>query len=389
MKLRPLHMTGFTLLLIIVIGLAGVVSPAMAKSPASKIKQLRAKKAATIEQRREVESKLRAVKKVQRSASAQFHASEARLSQAERELRHARVRLQVTEQRIREAQNELSRIEKRLEVQTAELWQRLEMFYKRGQVGYVEVLLGATDFEQFVDRAVYYRNITEHDLALKSSIEDNRTRQVALQKELERNWIELNSLKAQCGAKAQQIKVETSRRHAVLAEVKQDRAAHEAAYGEILETQKEIERVLWRLNQAPSGSGGPVRQLSGGFILPCNGRFSSSFGWRTHPILHTRRFHDGQDIAAPSGTTIRAAAAGTVVRASRMGAYGLTVMISHGSGYTTLYGHCSSILVSDGQSVSQGQPIARVGSTGWSTGPHCHFSVYRNGTAINPLSVRR
>ena len=387
MKLRPTRMTGFTVLLIIFAGTIGV--PAPAKSPASQLKQLKAKKAATLEQRREVESKLRVVKKQQRSASAQFHASEARLSQAEHELRNARARLQVTERRIRDAKDELDQIETKLEQQTSQLWERLEMFYKRGQVGYVEVLLGATDFDQFVDRAVFYRNITEQDLALKSSIEDNRTRQVALQKELERNWIELNSLKAQCNDKASQIQVETNRRHAVLAEVKQDRAAHEAAYREILDTQKEIERILWKLNRGPAGSGGPTRMLSGGFILPCNGRLTSSFGWRTHPILHTRRFHDGQDIAASSGTTIRAAASGTVVRASRMGAYGLAVMISHGSGYTTLYGHCSSILVREGQSVSQGQPIARVGSTGWSTGPHCHFSVYRNGTAINPLSVRR
>jgi len=388
MKLRPTRMTGFTVLLIIVVGLTGL-APAMAKSPASKIKDLKAKKAATLEQRRAAESKLRAVKKEQRSASQQFHASEAKLNQAERDLRNARVRLQVTEGRIRDAKDELTRIEKQLETQTAELWDRLEVFYKRGQVGYVEVLLGATDFDQFVDRAVFYRNITEHDLELKSSIEANRTRQVALQKELERNWIELNSLKSQCNEKAQQIQVETNRRHAVLAEVKSDRAAQEAVYREILETQREIERVLWKLNQSPSGSGGPVRKLSGGFIMPCNGRLTSSFGWRTHPITHTRRFHDGQDIAAPSGTTIRAAAAGTVVRSSRMGVYGLAVMINHGSGYTTLYGHCSSLLVREGQSVSQGQPIARVGSTGWSTGPHCHFSVYRNGTAINPLSVRR
>lgn len=388
MKLRPGLMTGFTVLLIVGTSLTGL-APAMAKSPASQIKQLKAKKAATIEQRREAESKLREVKQQQRSASQRFHASEAKLNQAERDLRNARARLQVTERRIRDARDELGRIEQQLEVQTAELWERLELFYKRGQVGYVEVLLGATDFDQFVDRAVFYRNITEHDLALKASIEDSRTRQVALQKELERNWIEYNSLKAQCSAKAAQIQVETNRRLAVLAEVKSDRAAQEAVYREIVATQREIERVLWKLNQAPSGSRGPVRKLSGGFILPCNGRLTSSFGWRTHPITHTRRFHDGQDIAAPSGTTIRAAASGTVVHSGRMGVYGLAVMINHGSGYTTLYGHCSSLLVREGQSVSQGQPIARVGSTGWSTGPHCHFSVYRNGTAINPLSVRR
>ncbi|NUP98955.1 MAG: peptidoglycan DD-metalloendopeptidase family protein [Armatimonadetes bacterium] len=378
------------MLLLLTLALSLSLFPVSAKTPRSSVRSLRAKKQVTVKQRRQMERKLREVKEKQHDVSVDFHASARQLDFSERELRAARARLRSTENRLHGTRRKLEAVNSDLEQQTAELWQRLELFYKQGSVGYVEVVLGAEDFDQFVDRAVFVRAIAEDDLRLKQEIENKKKQQEALQQELERSWTELDSLRRQCAAKTEEIRVATNRKHELLARVKRDRASKEAAYEELVETQKEIERILWRLTRVPSrsGGGGPVRRLSGGFILPCNGRFTSAFGWRIHPITGTRRFHDGQDIAAPSGTTIRAAASGTVVKSGWMRAYGKTVMISHGSGYTTLYGHCSSLLVSDGQTVSQGQPIARVGSTGWSTGPHLHFSVYRNGGAINPMSVR-
>ena len=114
-------------------------------------------------------------------------------------------------------------------------------------------------------------------------------------------------------------------------------------------------------------------------------RITSRFGWRIHPILRTRRFHDGVDIAAGAGTTIKASDDDRVIFAGWKGAYGRAVVIDHGSGWSTLYGHCSALYVSTGQTVSRGQRIAAVGSTGWSTGPHLHWTVYRNGRHVNPL----
>ncbi|MCC7493271.1 MAG: peptidoglycan DD-metalloendopeptidase family protein [Fimbriimonadaceae bacterium] len=364
-----------------------------AKPAASSVKSLKAKRAATVQKREVIEQQVRAARSKQRVASASFHESARTLADAESDLSSARSKLRWTENRIHGCQERLDAIKKNLEVQTSALWKRLELFYKQGSIGYVEVLLGAQDYDQFVDRAVFVRGIAAEDLRLKQHIEESQQQQAALKAELQQRWIESNSLRKQCASKAETVRVEAARKYDYLATVKRDRAAKEAAYEEIVETQREIDAVLWRINRraasaSSGGSGGPVRRLSGGFILPCNGRFSSRFGWRTHPILGTRRFHDGQDIAAPHGTTIRAAAGGTVVHAGWMKAYGNTVMVSHGGGYTTLYGHCSSLLVRDGQAVSQGQPIARVGSTGWSTGPHLHWSVYHNGSAVNPLSVR-
>ncbi len=129
----------------------------------------------------------------------------------------------------------------------------------------------------------------------------------------------------------------------------------------------------------------PPAVWHGGFIKPVSGPQTSGFGYRYHPILHRRKLHTGVDFGVKTGTPIRAAAGGTVLLASYSRGYGNCVIIDHGGGTTTLYGHCSALLVSEGQSVKQGQTIARVGSTGMSTGPHLHFEVRRNGTPVRPF----
>lgn len=119
-------------------------------------------------------------------------------------------------------------------------------------------------------------------------------------------------------------------------------------------------------------------------LWPALGFFSSPFGTRIHPVYGTGRFHAGCDISAPTGTEIRATAAGTVITSGWMGGYGNTIEIDHGGGLTTLYGHCSELLVPVGTVVGKGQLVALVGSTGVSTGPHVHYEVHLGGEAIDP-----
>lgn len=142
---------------------------------------------------------------------------------------------------------------------------------------------------------------------------------------------------------------------------------------------------------APSRPAAANRGSSGSGILawPVQGRITSGYGWRTHPITGKRDFHSGIDIGAPTGTAIKAAAAGTVTYAGWMGGYGNMVIIDHGNGLETQYAHNSSLLVSAGQKVQRGQQIAKAGATGVATGPHLHFNVARNGEYVNPLSCLR
>ncbi|MEI6332129.1 MAG: M23 family metallopeptidase, partial [Pseudanabaena sp. ELA645] len=111
---------------------------------------------------------------------------------------------------------------------------------------------------------------------------------------------------------------------------------------------------------------------------------TSEFGWRTHPILGYERFHSNMDIGADHGELIYAADAGTVIFADWYGGYGNAVIVDHGNGLTTLYAHASEVYVQEGQGVNKGQPIAAVGSTGFSTGTHLHFEVRKDGEPIDP-----
>lgn len=133
----------------------------------------------------------------------------------------------------------------------------------------------------------------------------------------------------------------------------------------------------------PKGMG----ERRGGMTMPVSGRLTSAFGWRVHPLLRFRRLHKGLDIAAPSGTPIRAAADGVVARAGRAGGYGNFVKLNHAGGMASGYGHMSRIAVRAGQRVQQGSVIGYVGSTGMSTGPHLHYELWKNGAAVNPGSV--
>lgn len=154
-------------------------------------------------------------------------------------------------------------------------------------------------------------------------------------------------------------------------------AAVSAAIGDEEEAQGEAE----------IGTEEPAAEYKGGkfvFPAPSYTAVTSEQGWRVHPVFGTSKYHSGMDLAAPSGTAILAAAEGKVTLAGWNGGYGNCVIIDHGGGISTLYGHASALHVSTGQKVSAGYRIASVGSTGWSTGPHLHFEVMINGEVTDP-----
>lgn len=141
------------------------------------------------------------------------------------------------------------------------------------------------------------------------------------------------------------------------------------------------------LQAAPEISAPAQDSESSDLLLPVEGRLSSFFGLRDHPILGGLRMHSGLDIAAPEGSPVRAAQSGIVVFSGSRDGYGQVVEIDHGQGLTTLYGHNQENLVQEGQLVRQGQVIALVGETGLATGPHVHFETRRQGQAIDPLAL--
>jgi murein DD-endopeptidase MepM/ murein hydrolase activator NlpD len=149
-----------------------------------------------------------------------------------------------------------------------------------------------------------------------------------------------------------------------------------------------VQLLPWESDGKTSWFDGSGRgNSSGAMAMPINGRFSSAFGMRRHPILGYTRMHKGIDIAAPWGSPVFAAADGTVQFAGGASGYGNLVRLTHGNGFGTGYGHLSRILVRPGQHVRKGQQIAASGNSGLSTGPHLHYELYKNGVPVNPRSV--
>ena len=193
----------------------------------------------------------------------------------------------------------------------------------------------------------------------------------------------------------------------MLADLENDLDAYNKAYEENEQAEKELADEIDTLMETlrrqeaaaaaaarPSGGGssgnsntGSSVMGSGSFIWPATSYLvTSEYGYRIHPLQGVQKFHSGIDVGAGAGTPIYAAAAGTVATATYNDSYGNYVLINHGGGNSTLYAHMSSMAVSSGAYVTQGQVIGYVGSTGWSTGPHLHYEVRLNGSTVNPLS---
>ncbi|HAF31983.1 MAG TPA: peptidase M23 [Anaerovibrio sp.] len=277
----------------------------------------------------------------------------------------------------------LNKTEKELKAKNKKLAKRVRDIYINGQISYVDVLFGAKDFSDFLTRMDILKRIIKHDYDLIMKVKADREIVMNTKAKLEKDKADVELLVADAEIKQKNMLDKKQAQQVLLDKAEYDRDVSQQAYEEIMAASQEITRMIQR-SQMVGGS--YVASGSGAMIWPLNGPITSEFGWRTHPIFGTQRYHSGLDIGGDYGLPIAAAASGTVIHAGWISGYGYTVIIDHGGGITTLYGHNESLLVGEGESVSQGQTIALCGSTGNSTGPHCHFEVRENGEPVSPYS---
>ena len=188
--------------------------------------------------------------------------------------------------------------------------------------------------------------------------------------------------------KKNKIAQDISQSQALINKLKTDRKTYERAENELARQSAQLERML--RSNAKNVKDADKFTTTSDFIMPAYGPVTSPFGWRTHPIFKTRKFHSGVDLGVPMGTAVKCSNSGVVTFVGWYGGYGKVVIVNHGiykgKPVSTLYAHLSSYSVSQGAKVSRGQVIARSGSTGYSTGPHLHFEVRVNGTPVSPYS---
>lgn len=331
-----------------------------------------------------VQAKLRPLKKKQINAQKQLAVAKNRLVTTQRTLRDVQSQLEETRFRLSITRAELERTRARLKERNDLLSKRLVDNYRHGSISYLTVFLGAADFADLLNRGYIVKKVMQRDIDLLDEIKEDEQRTKQYTAILEGQEHRRAALEQRHEALTRQAYAQAMDCRQTLGQIQRQRAELERILAAENAASAQLSAMLRRL-QRPSGKGARATTVwHGGLMMPVSGRITSPFGMRFHPILHAYRPHTGTDIAAPIGTPIKAAAGGVVILAGWFGAYGNTVVIDHGGGLATMYGHCSSLNVGYGQKVRQGQVIARVGSTGTSTGPHCHFEVQRNSRPCAP-----
>lgn len=294
---------------------------------------------------------------------------------------------------IKQKQREIDHAEENLKAKKAEIGiqnqsldTRLCTMYKSADTGMIEVILGSSDISELISNLGLIQKIYSNDARLLQTLEEQFVQLEEEQKMLAVLKEELYGQKNEKQAAEKELSEKMEELQKFQKQVRKDNQALEQQLDQLNRESEELTKALQNQELASSNSGNS--SYEGGAMLwpvPDYKRISSKYGYRNHPILHTRKLHTGLDISAASGSQILAASDGKVIYASVRGGYGNCVMIDHGGGIVTLYGHCSRLLVSNGQTVARGQNIALVGSTGLSTGPHCHFEVRVNGSTTDPM----
>ena len=337
-----------------------------------------------VREQERVRGKLRRVKVKQRYVTRQLNRLDARLERAEVRLRQASRSADRTQAELTRATRETEAADARATEHRANVADRLVAIYESGEIRPVEVLIQSASFVDFANRLYLLQQVAGRDAELLAQYDSSLTEARTRRDDLRRRGEQLQRIQKDVTAEQRRTTAERRVTAQEKRRILRDRAAWERALAELEQNSREIEGMLQRLQETPEGQARLAKAWTGGLQWPLKGRITSPFGYRKHPIYRVRKLHTGIDIAAPTGTSIRAAAGGIVVHAARWGGYGNCVVIDHGGGMATLYGHGSRLAVKKNQAVAQGQVIAYVGSTGLSTGPHLHFEVRKGGRPVDP-----
>jgi len=285
------------------------------------------------------------------------------------------------ENQIEETTKRLNESQEKYDKREELLRQRIIAMYEAGETTYLDVLLNSKSLTDFISNYYIITEIAEYDTKLLETIEEEK-KNIEIEKEkLEYNQVNLKEAKANKEKTYTVLQNTRILKNNYIEQLSEEEKQLQVDVEEYTKAFAEVEKQISELTLSTGAYvGGEMAWPTPGYT-----RITSEFGMREHPITGVYKLHTGLDIGAPSGANFVAANDGTVISAKYSSGYGNMVIIDHGGGITTLYAHGSSIEVSVGQKVKRGDVVLKVGSTGYSTGPHAHFEVRENGSYVNPL----
>lgn len=355
-----------------------------AKSPKKSVTTLKKDLRSVESEKKAIQSKIHATRRARTAVVADMQRVDAQLTELEDDV-------QQTTTNLRRAQQEQSQLSVQLKVEQGKLQskkevmrRRLRAMYMQPPGGVLSTVVKSRSLGDLAARREVYELIAKQDAELVEDVRDLRNEVQRRKARQDALVDEIDTLRARQIGQQRNLRTARVRKADYLVELREQEGDLRDEYEELEQESREIENQI-RAYLARTG-GSRVPAFRGNLLMPiAGGRVGSGFGMRFHPILKRNRMHTGVDIGAGMGTPIRAAGPGVVISASYRGGYGNCVVIDHGGGLSTLYGHCSRLFVRAGQQVERGQKIAAVGSTGLSTGPHLHFETRINGRPVNPV----
>jgi len=321
-----------------------------------------------------IRQKAETLKGEQKSIQQEIDALDSELRALNLEIDGYELQKQEINMKIAESEQKIKELNEEIDKNNELLEKRLRVMYMSGTAGYLEVLLKAEDLVDALTRMDMIQMIVQSDVELLKSINEQKSQVESLKEEQEVERLELTAVINNLNSKYNEVMTASRSKEIYMSSLKNNLDEVQRQQAAMDEQSKQIEKDILAAQRAVEYAGGELA-----WPLPGHTRITSHFGGRADPITGVWSSHGGTDIAAPNGTAIVSANDGVVIIAGWHYSYGNYVIVDHGGGISTLYGHCSKLLVSKGQEVSRGEKIALVGSTGYSTGNHLHYEVRVNG----------
>ncbi len=364
------------LLILLILGFMLFMAPTQAQS----IQDLQNYQQQVNEQRDLIQKQQAQINAIAKPAEDRLDLLRQNVKATDKEILKNQGKLTESSKNLKILQAKLVNLSQALELQRSATKSRLQYLQKQPTSEWWALLLSSKDLSQFLDRRRQLSLIYKSDRTLLATLKQNNDKVNSQTQKIITAQNQIILLNQQLSQQKQNFQAQVTSQAQVVIRLKSDRQALEAAEVRLAQDSTQIRNIILAKTFSP----GSIIPGTGQMMYPIVAPITSPFGYRTHPILGYQKFHSGMDFGADSGTIIYAADSGNVVFAGWYGGYGNAVIIEHGNGISTLYAHTSEVYVSEGQAIQKGQPIAAVGSTGFSTGPHLHFEVRVNGEPVDP-----
>ncbi|WP_199533962.1 murein hydrolase activator EnvC family protein [Romboutsia weinsteinii] len=340
----------------------------------------------------DLNNKLSENREEQGTLDKQIGSLDSKIAEIEKNIESSNDEINKLDEEVEDTKAEIQELEGKISENEEALGKRLKAINSNYSMGFVKVILSSSSLSDFFNNIYIVKQVVDQDKVLLKELDVNKSEIETKEKQLEDKKVKQEELKMALEKDNQMIESDKAELEGLKDKLTKEEDDLESEISKLaaeaaakLAAEKAAQDAQNSQNSQNNNETGAVIS-SGSWPVPGYSRVSSPYGYRNHPILNRQEFHTGIDIPAPQGTPVTSFDDGKVIFSGVKGGYGNTIMIQHDDGKVTLYAHNSALTASVGDRVQKGQVVAKIGSTGMSTGPHLHFEIRINGSHTNPMN---